>query len=99
MSSHRAAVAPPIASAVRAACAIVRLTIVTFRHALRLHVLRGELAHFAGAEDDHVAAVEVAEDLPRERDGGVTDRHGARTEVLFPCARACRRRNTSGTAG
>ena len=29
MSSHRAAVAPPIASAVRAACAIVRLTIVT----------------------------------------------------------------------
>ncbi len=28
-SSHGAAVAPPIASAVRAACAIVRLTIVT----------------------------------------------------------------------
>ena len=31
MSSHRAAVAPPMVSAVRAACAIVRLTIVTWR--------------------------------------------------------------------
>ena len=31
MSSQGAAVAPPIASAVRAACAIVRLTMVTWR--------------------------------------------------------------------
>ena len=54
-SSHGAAEAPPMASAVRAACASVRLTIVTRLHALRLHVLRGELAHFAGADDQHVA--------------------------------------------
>ena len=83
MSSQRAAVAPPMASAVRAACAIVRLTIVTWLHALRLHVLRRELAHLAGAEDDDVAAVEVAEDLSREGDGRVADRDRARAEVGF----------------
>ena len=52
-------------------------------HALRFHVLRGELAHLAGAEDDHVSAGEVAEDLPREGDGGEADRDGARPEVRF----------------
>ena len=53
-SSQGAAEAPPMASAVRAACARVRLTIVTRLRTLRPHVLRGELAHFAGADDEHV---------------------------------------------
>ena len=83
MSSQRAAVAPPIASAVRAAW---RHRPADDRHvpdALRLHVLRGELAHLAGAEDDDRAAVEVAEDLLGERDRGVADRDGAGAERGF----------------
>ena len=45
--------------------------------ALRLHVDGGELAHLAGADDEHRAALEVAEDFSRELDGGVADRHRA----------------------
>ena len=83
MSSQRAAVAPPMASAVRAACAIVRLTMVTWLHALRLHVLRRELAHLSGADHDHRAPVEIAEDLFRERNRGVADGDGAGAQSGF----------------
>ena len=43
---------------------------------LRAQVLAGELRHFAGAQDQHVQAREVAEDLAAERDRRVTDRDG-----------------------
>ncbi len=49
-------------------------------HALRFHVHGGELAHFAGADHHHAAALQVAEDLFRERDRREADRHGARSE-------------------
>ena len=52
-------------------------------HALRLHVLRRELAHLAGAEHDDAAALQVAENLAREADGGVADRDRARAEIGF----------------
>ena len=83
MSSHRAAVAPPMTSAVRAACAMVRLDDRHVANALRLHVLRGELAHFAGADHDDGAAVEAAENLAREGSRGVADRHGPRAQAGF----------------
>src|SRR5258708_6082146 len=50
-------------------------------HVLRLQVDRGELAHLARAEDRDAAAVHVAENLLRERDGGVADRDGAGPEA------------------
>ena len=40
---------------------------------------------------------EVAENLARQRDGGEADRHRAFAERRSRCARACRRRTTSGT--
>ena len=48
---------------------------------LRLHVQRGELAHFAGADDRDAPAAEVAENLARERDGRVAHRDRARAEA------------------
>ena len=68
-------------------------------HALRLHVPGRQLAHFAGADDEDGPALEVAEDLARERDGRKADRDGARSRARFPCGRACRRRTTSETGG
>ena len=50
-------------------------------HFLRLHVDRRQLAHLAGADHHDVAAAEIAEDLARERDGGVAHRDGARAEA------------------
>ena len=52
-------------------------------HALRLHVLRGQCAHLAGADDEDVPALEVAENLAREGDGGEAHRHGAGREARF----------------
>ena len=53
----------------------VRLVMVQPRDALRLQVLRGELAHLAGADDQHAAAGERAEDLLGQGDGGKAHRH------------------------
>ena len=50
-------------------------------HALRLHVQRRELAHFARADHDDVASLEVAEDLAREGDRGEAHGHRARAEA------------------
>ena len=58
-----AATVPPTSSASSCACASVRLVITSARDALRLEVDRRELAHLAGADDEHAAAVQVAEDL------------------------------------
>ncbi len=61
--------------------------------ALRLHVQRGQLAHFSRADDQHGAAFEIAENLFRERHGGKAHRHGARAEAGFrPDALADRER-------
>ena len=47
---------------------------------LRAHVQRRELAHLARADDEHVAPLQIAEDLARQRDRRVADRDGARGE-------------------
>ena len=62
-------------------------------HALRLHVQRGQLAHLAGADDEDAAALQVAEDLPRERDRGEARPTRRPSRGRFRCARACRRAN------
>ena len=46
-------------------------------------VLRGQRADFAGADDEHAAALEPSENLPGERDGGKADRHRALAERGF----------------
>ena len=51
--------------------------------ALRFHVQRRQLAHFAGADDEDRPALEVAEDLARERDCREADRDGARGQSGF----------------
>ena len=51
--------------------------------ALRAQVLRGQRADLAGADDQHAAPVEAAEDLPRQRDRGEADRHRAFAERGF----------------
>ena len=45
--------------------------------ALRLEVQRRQLAHLAGADDEHAPPGELSEDLSREVDGGEADRHRA----------------------
>ena len=52
-------------------------------HALPLQVRRRQLGHLARAEDQDVEPVELAEDLLRERDGGVADRHRPFAEARF----------------
>ena len=52
-------------------------------HALRLHMQGGQLAHFAGADHQYDASLEIAENLLRQRHRGETDRHGARAEPRF----------------
>ena len=81
ISSHGAALAPPIASAVRAACAIVRLTIVTCCTPCDFMCSAVSLPISPAPMTSDVAALEVAEDLARERDGGEADRHRARAEA------------------
>jgi hypothetical protein len=49
-------------------------------HLLGLQVDARQLRHLAGAEDEHVQSLEVAEDLPRQGDCGVAHRHGAFAE-------------------
>ena len=82
-SSHGAALAPPIASAVRAACAIVRLTIVTCWTPCDFMCSAVSLPISPAPTTRTRPALEVAEDLPRERDGREADRHGARAEAGF----------------
>ena len=78
ISFHGAAAdAPPISSAVLAAWAMVRLTMVIAAHALGFHMERGQLSHFARADDDHASSLEIAENLLRERDGRKADGHRA----------------------
>ena len=50
---------------------------------LAAHVLRRQLAHFAGANDEDRASLQLAEDLLGERDGGEADRDGTRAEPGF----------------
>ena len=45
--------------------------------ALRAQVLGRERADFSGADDQHAAPLQTAEDLSRERDRREADRHGA----------------------
>ena len=74
--SHGMAV-PPIDSASAAACAGVRLMMMSRSMPCDLHVQGGELSHLAGAEHQHGSALQRAEDLLRERDRCVADRHRA----------------------
>jgi hypothetical protein len=48
---------------------------------LRPQVDAGQLRHLAGAEDDDAQSGEIAEDLPRQLDRRVADRHGAFAEA------------------
>ena len=80
-SSHGAARAAD-RFAVRAACAIVRLTIVICCTPCDFMCTRGQLAHLAGADDDDVAALSRRRSS-RERDRRVADRHRARAEAGF----------------
>ena len=72
---------PPSRAASACAVANVRLAIDDLPDLLRLQVHAGQLGHLAGAEDQHVEPLQVAEDLLRQRDRRVADRHGAFAEA------------------
>ena len=82
-SSQGAASAPPIASAVRAACAIVRLTIVTWCTPCDFMCSAVSLPISPAPTTTTLRPFRVAENLPRERDGREAHRDGARAEPRF----------------
>ena len=47
-----------------------------FSHVLRTQMRRGGLRHLAGADDERGEAAQLAEDLARQRQRRVADRHG-----------------------
>jgi hypothetical protein len=52
-------------------------------HVLRLKMRAREARHVAGAEDQDIEPLEVAEDFPGERDGREAHRHRAFTQARF----------------
>ena len=71
---------PPTCAASASACAGRAAGDHDLGDALAAQVLRGERADLAGADDEHAASFETAENLARQRDRGKADRHGAFAE-------------------
>ena len=82
-SSDHGTARPSSCRASASAVARVRLAIVIWLDALRAQVHAGELGHLPGAEDEHVEAGKLAEDLSRQFDRRVADRNGALAEAGF----------------
>ena len=88
--SSNGAARPPSAAASCSAFSNVRPPRTLARAPDVHHLARRELAHLAGADEQHRAVAQLAEDLPRELDGDVRDGHGVAADRGLG-ARALRR--------